>query len=466
MPKREDEFWAGRKEEKEGVPRRPLCPFCGKGDRVYYNKQYKCWRCGWCEKSFPTPSGVRPVKGEFVEEQAPQLYRCPRCGRDSLFKHHKSGLYECLNRDCQAVFASTYIVEPARKSGKPSHTGIQGEVRGERGTKGFRCPRCGSSSIYYSRYHNRWYCPSCNLRTEDLRSSQVKDEFAEHHERMQQVKASRRARRAPSGTYRTTPTAVGYRKRRKLSWSWLKKSIKGGWRRWSKPRYKPKVWVSIATVLGVSLISLALLAFGFVRIATWVNWLSLPWIEGWGELFIGFLPFEIIIVILGILGVGWVLTQRMGAMVLMSVLLVSGLVVVTATDIPEILFWRGENGERMEELIEPDIFSVIVGADGHRIWLHNNPDARNPTWEELLAFLQNDRTDQHPYDPDSFVCADYAEMLHNNAEKAGVRAAYVCTSDHALNAFNVVDRGLVFVDSTHGDSPVDATEISGFDIQW
>jgi hypothetical protein len=65
------------------------------------------------------------------------------------------------------------------------------------------------------------------------------------------------------------------------------------------------------------------------------------------------------------------------------------------------------------------------------------------------------------YDPAKFVCADYAERLHNNAEKAGIRAAYVIVefstnqtfaspfgSSHALNAFRTTDRGLVFVDVT------------------
>ena len=58
------------------------------------------------------------------------------------------------------------------------------------------------------------------------------------------------------------------------------------------------------------------------------------------------------------------------------------------------------------------------------------------------------------YDLDSFVCADFAEMLHNNAEAAGIRAAYVCimllneTEGHTLNAFETTDKGLVFIDCT------------------
>jgi len=55
----------------------------------------------------------------------------------------------------------------------------------------------------------------------------------------------------------------------------------------------------------------------------------------------------------------------------------------------------------------------------------NNPDARNPSWKQLKNFLQKDLTDRIEYDEDSFVCADYAEMLHNSAEKAGWRTAFV-----------------------------------------
>ncbi len=102
---------------------------------------------------------------------------------------------------------------------------------------------------------------------------------------------------------------------------------------------------------------------------------------------------------------------------------------------------------------------VLVGADGHRITLRNNPDAENPSWNELKAFVAEDRTDEHPYRYLSFICYDFAEMLHNNAEEAGMRSAYVMVRlgpsvyyptgvNHALNAFETTDRGLVYIDST------------------
>jgi len=102
---------------------------------------------------------------------------------------------------------------------------------------------------------------------------------------------------------------------------------------------------------------------------------------------------------------------------------------------------------------------VVAGANGHWITLCNNPNAKNPTWDELKAFLAEDRTDEHPYELSTFVCADFAEMLHNNAEAASIRAAYFCVwlgpcsyfpsgGGHCLNAFETTDQGLVYIDCT------------------
>ncbi len=116
-------------------------------------------------------------------------------------------------------------------------------------------------------------------------------------------------------------------------------------------------------------------------------------------------------------------------------------------------YWRGPDGETIQEYVETD-GARSVGADGNAIVLFNNPEAHNPTWQELKQLLWGDKTDQCLYSETSFVCADFAEMLHNNAEKAEIRAAYVCidlasySEGHALNAFNTTDQGLVYIDDT------------------
>lgn len=78
--------------------------------------------------------------------------------------------------------------------------------------------------------------------------------------------------------------------------------------------------------------------------------------------------------------------------------------------------------------------------------------AANPTWARLLDFLRSDRTDQKVYVPGVYTCGEFARDVHNNAERAGIRAAYVAVelpdAYHSLNAFKTSDRGLVFIDCT------------------
>lgn len=103
--------------------------------------------------------------------------------------------------------------------------------------------------------------------------------------------------------------------------------------------------------------------------------------------------------------------------------------------------------------------NIMVGGDGEPIELINNPNATDPTYAELIAFIKEDTTDEKPYRGSawgeaSYVCSDFAEEVHNNAETAGIRAAWVSIhfeeSDegHACNAFETTDRGLVYIDCT------------------
>ncbi len=103
--------------------------------------------------------------------------------------------------------------------------------------------------------------------------------------------------------------------------------------------------------------------------------------------------------------------------------------------------------------------AVMVGADNHYIVLRNNAAARNPSWAELKAFLKSDQTDRRAYVTGVFTCGDFSEMLHNNAEAAGIRAAIVAVelqpagiaegvTNHSLNAFETTDEGLMYIDAT------------------
>jgi len=106
---------------------------------------------------------------------------------------------------------------------------------------------------------------------------------------------------------------------------------------------------------------------------------------------------------------------------------------------------------------------IAVGGgveSGSPIVLYDKEYADNPTMDKLKKFLKSDKTDKIEYEMGKFVCADFAERLHNQAEEKGIKCAYVTidlgpTGDrprregHALVAFKPTDHdGLVFVDCT------------------
>jgi len=94
------------------------------------------------------------------------------------------------------------------------------------------------------------------------------------------------------------------------------------------------------------------------------------------------------------------------------------------------------------------------GPASTQISLVNNDSATDVTWDELLQFIESDRTQEGAYIEGVYMCGSFAQDLHNNAEQTGIRAAWVAvhfedrSESHAMNAFIIVDRGLVFVDCT------------------
>jgi hypothetical protein len=106
--------------------------------------------------------------------------------------------------------------------------------------------------------------------------------------------------------------------------------------------------------------------------------------------------------------------------------------------------------DQYEDAFGSPVFTDILPPWGAHIASYDT--ATDPTWVELLEFIQSDRTDQHAYVEGHYVCMHFAMALHNNAERAGIRAAYVVVefpgTSHALNAFKTTDRGLVFIDCT------------------
>jgi len=76
---------------------------------------------------------------------------------------------------------------------------------------------------------------------------------------------------------------------------------------------------------------------------------------------------------------------------------------------------------------------------------------RDPAYQEVIAFLRQDKTDENEYDGSSYgvyVCSHYARDVCNSAEHAGFRCAFVeiryMESGHAIVAFDTIDEGLVY----------------------
>ena len=112
--------------------------------------------------------------------------------------------------------------------------------------------------------------------------------------------------------------------------------------------------------------------------------------------------------------------------------------------------------------------------DGEMVQLISYKHALDPTWGKLLDFLRKDAADDKRYNLESFVCTGFAELLHNNAERAGIKTAYVgidfaAGPGHAINAFETTDRGLVYVDVTgpgFSRSRDDFLNQGGLECEW
>jgi hypothetical protein len=96
-------------------------------------------------------------------------------------------------------------------------------------------------------------------------------------------------------------------------------------------------------------------------------------------------------------------------------------------------------------------YSIKAGSSFN---LKNNEAARTVTLSELKDFVFADKTDEQMYIPGARMCGFFAQTVHNNAEKAGIKAGVAIISFegesvlHAINVFQTSDRGVVYIDCT------------------
>jgi len=121
------------------------------------------------------------------------------------------------------------------------------------------------------------------------------------------------------------------------------------------------------------------------------------------------------------------------------------------------IYFLPDNGTEISGHIYGD-GTIECGGDWEPIVLVDNPDTTNPTYAELVAFIEMDLSDTNSYIEGEYMCGDFAEDVHNNAEAAGIRAAWVSVTfenddeRHALNAFETTDKGLVYIDCVECDT--------------
>jgi len=76
---------------------------------------------------------------------------------------------------------------------------------------------------------------------------------------------------------------------------------------------------------------------------------------------------------------------------------------------------------------------------------------RDPSYQEMKAFLKQDETSEQEYLRNEYICVDFAANVKANTAKEGIRCAYVVIeylgiNGHTIIAFDTTDRGLVYIE--------------------
>jgi FtsZ-binding cell division protein ZapB len=73
----------------------------------------------------------------------------------------------------------------------------------------------------------------------------------------------------------------------------------------------------------------------------------------------------------------------------------------------------------------------------------------DPTYDEAVAFINSDKTNENDWGPD-YVCYDFTADFNGNAAQAGYRCGFVyiefSDSAHAIACFNTTDSGLIYIE--------------------
>lgn len=102
---------------------------------------------------------------------------------------------------------------------------------------------------------------------------------------------------------------------------------------------------------------------------------------------------------------------------------------------------------------------VFTYQDKTVVRLYKNPSATNPTFAAVCSFVETDMTDEIPYSKDRMTCTNYAVLVHDAAQRVGIRCALVAVDlgdvpGHTVVAFQTRDRGMVYLDCTAAEGKV------------
>ena len=95
-----------------------------------------------------------------------------------------------------------------------------------------------------------------------------------------------------------------------------------------------------------------------------------------------------------------------------------------------------------------------VGYDeGYVQGVEDGPESgwylRDPTYDEAIAFINSDKTDENEYTQD-YVCYDFTADFDSNAFQVGYRCGFVyiefTDSAHSIVCFNTTDSGLIYIE--------------------
>jgi hypothetical protein len=100
----------------------------------------------------------------------------------------------------------------------------------------------------------------------------------------------------------------------------------------------------------------------------------------------------------------------------------------------------------------------FVDTNGEKLYMINNPNATDPTYDELAVFLKDDVTEDMDEEYPTYVQGSVG--IHNKAERNGIRNGVVLfelyNSDevYACNVFETIDRGTIYIDSSEGQDSI------------